>query len=62
MAKLILSEGASWVVERLPDSVYEKLKGNVENFLEMELLRVGYDMGIRVSFNEEKPARLERKP
>lgn len=61
MAKLTLSHGASWVVERLPDSVYDKLKRDIEYLIEKELFRVGYDMGIRAAFNEEKPATLERK-
>lgn len=62
MAKIILSQGASWVVERLPDSVYDKVKKEIEDFIEMKMFSVGYDLGIRVGFNEEKPARLERKP
>lgn len=62
MAKIILSEGASWVVERLPDSVYDRVKEEIEYFLELKMFQVGYDQGIRMSFNEEKPARLERKP
>lgn len=61
MAKLTLSQGASWVVERLPDAVYDKLKHDIEFLIEREILRVGYDMGIRQAFNEEKPATLERK-
>lgn len=59
--KLTLSQGASWVVERLPDAVYDKLKHDIESLIEREILRVGYDMGIRQAFNEEKPATLERK-
>ncbi len=61
MAKINLSHGASWVVERLPDSVYDRLKQDLEHLIEKELLRVGYDLGIRAAFNEEKPATLERE-
>lgn len=62
MAKIVLSEGASWVVERLPDSVYDKVKKEIEDFIEMKMLQVGYDQGIRIAFREYKPANLERKP
>lgn len=62
MAKLTLSQGASWLVERLPDAVFEQLKEDIETLIDHELKLRGYDEALKQSFSETEPATLERKP
>lgn len=61
MAKLILSEGASWVVERLPEAAFQSLKEDLETVIAYEMKLAGYDEEVIKAFQESGPITLERK-
>lgn len=61
MAKITLSEGAEWIIERLPKSQFEKLKFDIEALVTFQIENYGYDKELKKSFNETKPVTLERK-
>ena len=63
MAKLVLSEGANWAIERLPNDIFEQLKENIEAWVTTEMeFGGGYTADVKKSFNESGPVKLERKP
>lgn len=59
--KLQLSLGAQWVLNRLPDDVFDTLKEDIESLIHDQMSFVGYDAEVKTSFKESKPALLERK-
>lgn len=62
MAKstLRLSQGAEWVVDRMPNSLYPQFKKDMEEAISAIMHRYGYDSGIAMSFRESTPVYVER--
>lgn len=61
MVSFKLSEGAVWMIERLPEAAFKSLKEDLEAVIEHELEVRGYGKELRAAFGEQTPATLERK-
>lgn len=61
MVSFKLSEGAVWMIERLPEAAFKSLKEDLEAVIEHELEVRGYGKELRAAFSEQTPATLERK-
>lgn len=55
-----LSEGAEWLVDRLPVTAFQSLKEDLEAVIEHELEVRGYGKELREAFTEQKPLVMER--
>lgn len=60
MVSFKLSEGAVWLIERLPEAAFKSLKEDLEAVIEHELEVRGYGKELREAFNEQKPLVMER--
>lgn len=58
---LKLSEGADWVIDRLPNAAYENLKEEMEAQMLALLRKYGYTDEQAEAFNETSPFKLERR-
>lgn len=58
---LKLSEGADWVIDRLPNQQYEELKEEMEAQMLALLQKYGYTEDVEAAFNETGPFSLIRR-
>lgn len=55
-----LSEGAQWVVNRMPNSLYPQFQRDMEEAIEAVMHQYGYTSGIAMAFRDQSPATVER--
>lgn len=59
-ATVRLSEGAEWVVDRMPNSLYPQFQKDMGEAIAAIMHRYGYDNGIAMAFRESTPVYVER--
>lgn len=59
-ATVRLSEGAEWVVSRMPNVLYPQFKKDIEEAITAIMYQYGYDNGIAMAFRESTPVYVER--
>ncbi|EIF8777781.1 hypothetical protein H1Y97_004695 [Escherichia coli] len=60
MVKFDLSEGAKWIVDRIPDKDYNYFRAELNNAILRVMEKYGYDREVSSSFDESVVVRVER--
>lgn len=60
MVELKLSDGAAWVIDRLPEEKFLRLKKDLEDIIYSKLNALGYDAEIEDAFRESSPVNFNR--
>lgn len=60
MVKFELSDGAKWVVDRIPNKDYDYFKDEMNNAILRVLEKYGYDREVSASFEESRVVKIER--
>lgn len=55
-----ISQGAAWVINRMPNSVYPNFQEELEQAVSKVMHKYGYDSGIAMAFRENGPIIVER--
>ncbi len=55
------SEGADWLVDRLPNAEYNAMKAEIELCVHTIFQKYGYGKELQDTFNESIPVKLERR-
>ena len=55
------SEGADWLVDRLPNAEYNAMKSEIELCVHTIFQKYGYGKELQDAFNESIPVKLERR-
>lgn len=60
MVKVDLSDGAKWIVDRIPDKDYNYFRSELNNAILRVMEKYGYDREVSNSFGEYVVVRVER--
>ncbi|WPJ50241.1 hypothetical protein ACQ27_gp369 [Klebsiella phage K64-1] len=55
------SEGADWLVDRIPNAEYNAMKSEIELCVHAIFQKYGYGKELQDAFNESIPVKLERR-
>jgi|AGFT01.1.fsa_nt_gi hypothetical protein len=59
-ATVRLSQGAEWIVDRMPNVLYPQFQKDIEEAISAIMHQYGYNSGIAMAFRENTPVYVER--